>query len=309
MPATGEAIPKTRKEAEATGLQTRERWCRTRGPHMTPRRRQRATVVEGQKYYREDQCEEALSKWEANKRGMHVARGAKPVATIKVQTRSGFVPTEMFRISDCRPGRDKSEELINVTRLLQRGWSKPLIASLLGKPDDTYLNPHGASSGDVKLYRLGRVMAAETKPAFLAAQDGRDCRRAAAAARAVQTKREKTQAYVDGLKIQVPKLKKRELEEKACNHYNFLQAERGKFDQIASTNAKRDFLDRICVNYLRHARTSYESCLHKISGKVGRSSAYLEIREKVLEVIAEKYPYLESECERQIARMYEGDCC
>jgi hypothetical protein len=50
--------------------------------------------------------------------------------------------------------------------LLKRGWTKPLMPQLLGNPDWTSANPHGAGFAPMKCWRQDRVIAAEETPAF-----------------------------------------------------------------------------------------------------------------------------------------------
>jgi hypothetical protein len=50
--------------------------------------------------------------------------------------------------------------------LLGRGWSKRLIARLLGEPDWTAENPHGAGFAAMRCWRQDRVIAAEATAAF-----------------------------------------------------------------------------------------------------------------------------------------------
>jgi hypothetical protein len=50
--------------------------------------------------------------------------------------------------------------------LLGRGWSKRLIAELLGEPDSTCPNPHGVGFASMRCWRQDRVLLAEETPAF-----------------------------------------------------------------------------------------------------------------------------------------------
>lgn len=50
--------------------------------------------------------------------------------------------------------------------LLRRGWTKGLIAELLGPPDWTDTNPHGAGFAPMRCWRQDRVLAAEQNPVF-----------------------------------------------------------------------------------------------------------------------------------------------
>jgi hypothetical protein len=50
--------------------------------------------------------------------------------------------------------------------LLKRGWSKRLIAQMLGKRDWESPNPHYPGAAPMKCWRQDRVIAAEDTPAF-----------------------------------------------------------------------------------------------------------------------------------------------
>lgn len=50
--------------------------------------------------------------------------------------------------------------------LLGRGWSKRLIKEVLGDPNSTAPNPHGAGFAAMRCWRQDRVMVAEDSPEF-----------------------------------------------------------------------------------------------------------------------------------------------
>lgn len=60
---------------------------------------------------------------------------------------------------------------------------------------------------------------------------------------------------------------------------------------------------RACVNYLRHACSSYEGYLRaeRRTRYSSQGSAWLSVSEHILKEIAETYPWLSDECERQLA--------
>lgn len=57
-----------------------------------------------------------------------------------------------------------TERYFHRAALLQRGWTKPLIADVLGKPDRVVTNPHH-NSGKMYLFEPSRVQEAESVPA------------------------------------------------------------------------------------------------------------------------------------------------
>ena len=188
------------------------------------------------------------------------------------------------------------------TGVKERGWTDSLIRQFLGEPDSTKVNFYYKSGPPVCLYLVSRVEAAEMTPEFVAAREKVEKRQTSAAV-AVKTKRNHLQALVDKITITVPKMDHNKLIRLACESYNERNWER---DCYASDNSDPAFLDRMCVNYLRHNMTHYENLLDVTAGKVGAGDAYCEIKGKVLDAIATAYPYLASECIRQHIRMYEA---
>lgn len=178
-----------------------------------------------------------------------------------------------------------------------------MISRFLPKPDEERVNPHYRSGPPMQLYKIKKVEKIESTPEYRDLQAQRAKRREGAA-RAVATKRKRIDDYVSQLEIDVPILDKGELILRACSSYNAIKA--GSDADWASPNSDPAFLARICVNYLRHELTSYEDNLQNIAGKVGAPDAYLEIKTKVLDAIAETYGWLSEECHKQEKRMYDN---
>jgi hypothetical protein len=187
-----------------------------------------------------------------------------------------------------------SHQLIAAAHLKKRGWTEALISSFLGAPDAVRANPYYPSARPMRLYLVGRVQSIETSAAFQQAQAARKLSRQGAQ-RAVQTKKQQVADYLAGVHIEVPCLAREELIRRACKNYN--ANTRG--DSGASAQSDALFLERICVNYLRHRLTRYESCLDDVAGKVGAAGARCNIKNKVLQAIAERYEWLRVECARQ----------
>jgi hypothetical protein len=204
--------------------------------------------------------------------------------------------------------RIPSGDYVSTAGLQARGWTATLMRRFLGEPDRTVDNPHYKSAAPMRLYWLARVVEAEASPGFAAAS-ARARRRQAAAVVAVETKRESMRRHVDALRVTVPILQRDELYRRACEHYNERQATRRdpwEYDEADPGRSDQGFLHRISVNYLRHELTMYEHELDRLYGRVGGEEAYHAIRDKVLEAIAEAYPFLVEECQRQRARQAPG---
>lgn len=59
-------------------------------------------------------------------------------------------------------------------------------------------------------------------------------------------------------------------------------------------------IDRMMVNHIRHKYSSYENNLHKIDRmKMPNRTYYNRYKNKILNDISDKYPFLRQECNRQ----------
>jgi hypothetical protein len=199
-----------------------------------------------------------------------------------------------------------TEQFLAVSQIKARGWTDALIARFLGDPDGLRPNPHYRSGPPMKLYKWQRVEQAEASTEFREAQDARKKRRDAAQ-KALATKKQKIADYLENVKVEVPQLPREKLIRLACDNYNASRPERKSDAPLATEHSDPVFLERICVNYLRHCLTKYETHLDEIAGKVGARDAYLDIKTKVLEEIAAEYDWLWDECWRQERRMQEQE--
>lgn len=193
--------------------------------------------------------------------------------------------------------------------LRARGWTDGLIRRFLPEPCGTRPNFYSRTGPPIRLYLPARVEAVEATAEFraaLAAAAGRK----AGAKRAVESKRAALHAHIAAIAVEVPQLEIGELVEAACHHYNRRAADRaerrswcdeGYRSRPATTASDRAFLDRITVNYVRHALPAYEDELDALFGRVGAREGYVEIKRRVLAAIGAAYPHLVAECERQSA--------
>jgi hypothetical protein len=196
---------------------------------------------------------------------------------------------------------------ISVAGLKARGWTAALIRTLLGEPDTRADNPHYRKAAPMRLYLRARVEAVEASEAWQAALTT-SAPRKAAAAQAVETKRQQLLTAIQALHITVPVYPEAALTARACAHYNTMQQGRDIWEYTPATS-KSDpaFLLRITVNYLRHALTSYDAELERVFGKVGVREAYTVLNQHVYAAIAEAYPHLADECARQRTRKRETE--
>jgi hypothetical protein len=195
-------------------------------------------------------------------------------------------------------------EMITKSRLKsERGWTDKLIKEFLPVPDATKPNPNYKNGPPMLLFAIDRINNIEETNEFKALQEGA-AKRKESAKKAVETKLQQLWTWLNTLEINVPVFDKPKLIKRACDHYNNMQQERefeGRSTCGMTATAESDlkFLERICVNYLRHCLTKYEKHLDDMSGKVGFGEGYEEIRRKIFLKISENYIWLADECKRQ----------
>lgn len=195
--------------------------------------------------------------------------------------------------------------MLTMPTLRERGWTPAMVRDLLGDPDALCKNPVYRTAAPMRLWSLDRVARMEGDPEF-ERRRALAQRRSAASSRAAARRRDELLAEVAQVPVGVPKLTRDRLTRQACAHYNNFRSGRWDYDDDEFTPATLDsdpaFLERITVNYLRHELTNYEEQLWALFGRVGRNEAEELVRERVYRAIAEAYPELAAECDRQLAR-------
>lgn len=194
---------------------------------------------------------------------------------------------------------ERTEMITQSGILLRNGWSKTLIAKLMGEPD--LRKKIFGRSVPACLYRLDRVVAAESAPAFTDAQASL-ARRKAAAKKAVKTKVDKLMADIAEMSVSVEIVKLSQLQQLAIDAFNEWNYDSYK---QASRHSDKTFLERICVNFIRHELTEYDWALWEVAGKTGKSLAITAIRQRVYGAISAAYPMFQGECNRQLWERFE----
>ncbi|MBO0895125.1 hypothetical protein [Arthrobacter sunyaminii] len=195
-----------------------------------------------------------------------------------------------------RPKPANSEGMLIANDLKKdRGWTDTQIKTFLPEPDQTARNPFSRKAAPMKLYALERVEAIEATPAYQKAREASRTRQIAARTRAL-AKRKEAVAAAQALELTIVPEPWQEMQDKAIAHFNS-RLRRSQSPASRSTSKAR--LDRLTVNYLRHKQTSYEEELKEFKGVVGVGEAYLVVRNRILDLIADTYPQLRDECERQ----------
>ena len=128
------------------------------------------------------------------------------------------------------------------------------------------------------------------------------------ATKAAEARAQELAELVSKIEITVTEWSMASAVELAIGHYNVLKEERVGFRydwEPAAADSDPEFLDRITVNFLRHECTTYDSLVNNLKGLVGKDHAYVLLRNRTLDAIAEVYPDLEWECEKQHVRDLE----
>lgn len=189
-------------------------------------------------------------------------------------------------------GKDKVCQSI----VLQReGWTKTALKHFGLEPVDTAPNPMFKSASPMKLYSLAQIEEIEQLEEF-SDWKVKVSKRRENAKKSAATKKKHLIEIVNSLKIRVKR--KENTLESAIEAYNEFHEQFDDY-KFASTSSNKSFLDRITVNYIRHNLTSYEVGLCKIFGKVGKSTGYMMINQKIFQKIADVYPEYAEEAQRQ----------
>ena len=201
-------------------------------------------------------------------------------------------------------------ERVTLSTLKQRGWTDGAVKRFLGEPDALVPNPNYQSGPKMRLYDLPRVEAGEHSERWRRWFDKTRALRAKAPAQQserMNASRVGLAAQINAVEIGIPRLTGDELFGVAVANGNaqpeWHAAERGHHNHDPATVSWADpaALQRWAVNYLRHVETDYDWLLDSVTGRVGVTEARQLIGERVLNAIADQYPYLGAECARQRA--------
>ena len=196
-------------------------------------------------------------------------------------------------------------EFVSKSTLKSRGWTDKSIESFLKKPDKTTKNPYYTSASPMKLYLTSRVLVAEQSGEYIAFQKVSN-KRKASSLKATQTKKKQLLQRIKECRIELERKSPTEVKQDAIVSYNDFKEqmlwEREHEYTPATENSDDEFLNRITVNYLRHNLSNYDDQLAAIFGRVGVGDAYAILNEKIYAKIAETYPHLREETEKQLKR-------
>lgn len=219
---------------------------------------------------------------------------------------------------------------VSAAGLRARGWTDGIVCRLLGEPDRLSAHPRFRSAPWTRMYRVERVEAAEQSAEFrsgaaFAARRSGAVRKAVGrrGREAVARRRREVLARILAEPIDVPRMDAGELAQRAAEHR--ARQEAGATAGTASTSdtagtagtsgtsevlgapgplspprTDRASLDRWKVDYLRHRLSPYDELLEGLSRREGRGRAAALLWQRIHAAIAEAYPGLAEECERQV---------
>lgn len=205
--------------------------------------------------------------------------------------------------------------------LKARGWTESLIRKFAPDPDTTKRNWRFPKAAAVCLYRANRIEEIEQVDEFKSVQQRAQVRSANAKARArtkkMEAHRQRTAEAEQWLQTMpkpvLPLMEWDRLSEKAVAHRNLRDREfaehraamSGEYvdDMPITGDAPESVLHRLAVNYLRHKHTAYDKVMRR-QCDIYRKAAY---RDMVLSVIADAYPYLSEECDRQKSVLWKPE--
>jgi hypothetical protein len=159
----------------------------------------------------------------------------------------------------------------------------------------TMTNPHYKTGPRIKLFPVARVEAIEASEEFQAASERPKPRREAST-RAIVARKARMRERLERITIAVPRLDWQVLIEKACKQYQHHEAHPA---MRAARETRPELLDRMAVNYLRHGITLHHRYAADRRGRLGVRLARTDFLRMVLGAIAETYPALQRECDRQ----------
>ncbi len=219
-------------------------------------------------------------------------------------------------------------DYLNKSMLKERGWTEGLIKKKLPEPK-IGRNPLYRSQ-PVYLYRLDDVLVGEESEEFKKMQETR-AKRCESAEKAVLTRYKRTSNWlernIEALEIEV--LSDDELtsyvfaRQVAVYEYKLdekwdwdfeaemmsvfiINVEEYEENPTTPTFVDEETLQRWKVNFIRHELTNYDYLIRNLKGKPDKYNLVLKLKEALFKKIAEAYPALSDECERQLRRFTDG---
>jgi hypothetical protein len=178
-------------------------------------------------------------------------------------------------------------KLISFNELLRRGWRAPLIWQFMPEPDKTHER--------LTFYDLERVEKIEQSDGFkLVAYLSKFKKLSKRAREERDYKRKKKRELVNEARNRLPvKFEK--------IPYEDLKAEALAAFKKNFPGKEPPYVERLCVNHLRHCLSRYEHYIHdKYEGKPGSGAARLFVFVRIMIQIMKSYPELRQEAYHQM---------
>ncbi len=194
--------------------------------------------------------------------------------------------------------QQKTEKKLTQTDILERGWTKGMIAKFL--PEPTLAHNTHCRQHPIKLWEVMKVEEIEKTEEFRDAIEKVKKRRNAGY-KAASTKRKALEKVFEAAKqeINIPHIEDAVLREMVYQERRELNNTRG--DESVPETADEDTMQRWIVNYMRHNFFNYDETLCTNKGKVGIYDCYSDYKKAILMNIAEIYPKYADECNRQMS--------
>ncbi|MEV0227055.1 hypothetical protein [Streptomyces sp. NPDC050704] len=201
---------------------------------------------------------------------------------------------------------------VSAAGLRARGWTDGIVRRLLGVPDRLGPDPRFRSAPWTRMYRVERVEAVERSAEFRSAA-AFAARRSGAVRKAADRRgresldrrrreavhrRREVLGRILAQPIDVPRMETGKLARRAVEHRESVEHR----VRPAAEDTDRASLDHWMVDFLRHRLSHYDELLEGLprrGGQLGRSRAVALLRRRIYAAIAEAYPGLAEECERQ----------
>lgn len=277
------AIPKTKKAAKALGLIPEAYLSRTT-IYQVARRDAVPVVVKGERFFREEDLEEVMSKTMARVRGFEIPGDVQPVKECWARRYRKYF--DVYRQSDLRPIVKTEDQLAREARIRENRSAAAERRELKRRDEERKERLR-------QKQKLADLLSAPIEiPVYSITE--LECR-AQKNAEEVRRRREFKRFTSDSRYL-----------ERDCD----FQTSDGDYDRGYSDSV---YEHRISVNYLRHAHTDYdyicdlkkygldenEMNLPPLRISEQEMSAYSR---RVFEAIAATYPHLATECARQLGR-------
>lgn len=192
--------------------------------------------------------------------------------------------------------------MYNQTKLLELGWTKTMIDTLLPEPQ-LKRNPMYRSASPMKLWDEQVVEEIMETDEYKAALEKAE-KRKSSAKKSIQTQKDKAMAYLDEvckhIEIEIIDDDNELRWQTIAAKQHWYNSYDRYFDRPNFDDVDEPTMQRWVVNFIRHNLVDYDYILRTLKGKIGKQELYEKYKSTILSKIAEVYPRYAQECRRQI---------